>query len=210
MIPTAHPVSDLLDAYATGTISDGMGLLVASHLTFCAACRSEVAAREAISGALLQDGDEAAPSPGCLDRILARIDALPAPLPVPIAFSILPAPLRARVGVDLGDIRWRFVMPGLSEHRLPGFAGEDVRLLRGKPGLRILNHTHEGDEATLVLQGRLRDGGREFARGDVSLAGHTNTHRPEIVGTETCVCLIVLGGRMRFTGLVGRVVNLFG
>jgi putative transcriptional regulator len=67
-----------------------------------------------------------------------------------------------------------------------------------------------GEEATLVLTGRMRDGAREFGRGDVALADASHDHHPRIVGNETCVCLVVLTGPMRFTGPVGRALNLFG
>ena len=120
----------------------------------------------------------------------------------------MPYPLLERLGGDAERIRWRFILPGLADHRLDGFEEEQVILLRGKPGVRILPHTHSGEEATLVLAGRLRDGGREYQRGDVALADHTHDHRPEIVGNETCVCLVVLTGRLRFTGPIGRALNL--
>ncbi len=75
--------------------------------------------------------------------------------------------------------------------------------------MRILQHTHVGDEATLVLTGSMRDGDRLLSRGDVAFADQNDDHHPEIVGDETCVCLVVLSGPMRFTGPVGRALNIF-
>jgi putative transcriptional regulator len=172
-----------------------------------------VARLEALGGALLASGEAAETSPGCLAGALARIAvaerpaATPAPAPDPTL--PLPAPLRARLGIAACDIRWRFLLPGLSDYRLDGFEGEEVRLLRARPGLRILQHTHAGDEATLILTGQMRDGDRVYARGDVALADETHDHHPQIVGSEPCVCLVVLSGPMRFTGRVGRALNLF-
>lgn len=208
---TAHATPAMLAAFACGTLAEGMSLLVASHLTLCPTCQSRVAAHEAICGALLRTGDDEAPSAACLDGVLARLaeDEPVPPARVVSAPSATPTPILAHIGGDIEDLRWRFLLPGLSEHRLDGFEGEDVRLLRAKPGVRILSHTHTGDEATLILSGRMRDGDRTFERGDVSVADDTDEHRPEIVGSDTCVCLIVLSGRMRFTGSVGRVLNLF-
>ncbi len=92
------------------------------------------------------------------------------------------------------------MVPGVLEHRLDGFPGEEVRLVRADPGCRILQHSHSGDEATLVLTGALRDGTQVFTRGDLSLAGAQDEHSPEVVGSETCVCLLVLSGPLRFSG----------
>lgn len=211
MTPTAHASSELLAGYASGGLSEGMTLLVASHIALCPPCRSRVARFEAIGGALLRDGDAMAVSPGCLEGALARIQQK-AEIDRPrsmVADSSLPPALVSRLGMGLGEIGWRFLLPGLSEYRLKGFEGEDVRLLRARPGVRILQHTHVGDEATLVLTGEMRDGERTLARGDLAFADQSDEHHPEIVGHETCICLVVLSGRMRFTGPVGRALNLF-
>jgi len=210
----AHVSNEMLSAYADGSLSDGMSLLVASHLTFCPTCRDKVARLEALGGALMALEDPAEPDPACLSRVMARLDA-PEPADEPEGRALpetdvpMPSPVLERLRAEREAIRWRFLLPGLSDHRLEGFDdGEQVTLLRGRPGVRILPHTHCGDEATLVISGRLRDGDTEYAPGDVSLADHTHDHRPEIVGTETCVCLVVLSGRLRFTGPIGRALNL--
>ncbi len=212
---TAHATPEMLAGYAQGTLSRGMSLLVASHLTYCPECRDKVSRLEALGGVLLRDtpvADVTAPS---LASVLARIDAGAAE-PVAEAFEsrdeqapFLPAPVRALLAAGGKEIRWRFLLPGLSEYRFDDFDGESVSLLRARPGIRILAHTHEGNEATLVLRGQLRDGDRVYSRGEVSLADHHDDHRPEIVGDETCLCLVVLSGNMRFTGPVGRALNIF-
>lgn len=208
---SSHVSNEMLAQYADGSLSSGMSLLVASHLTFCAVCRDKVARIELIGGVLMALEGPATTDPGSLTRVLDRLGEpdSPATAPeVPAGEATMPYPLLERLGANEDRIRWRFLLPGLADHRLAGFEGEHVTLLRGKPGVRILPHTHSDDEATLVLSGRLRDGGREYSRGDVALADHTHDHRPEIVGDEICICLIVLSGRLRFTGPIGRALNL--
>lgn len=198
----AHGTPELLTAYADGSLSEGLSLLVASHLTFCPACRRRVGRLEALGGALLRDGASVAPSPSCLAGALARTAGAEAPplaaeeppVPAPLAASPLPAPLRARLGLAAEDICWRCLLPGLTEHCLTGFEGEEVRLIRAVPGTRILQHTHVGFEATLILSGRMRDGDRVFVRGDLALADATDDHRPQIEGPEPCLCLMALTG----------------
>jgi putative transcriptional regulator len=64
-------------------------------------------------------------------------------------------------------------------------------------------------EATLVLQGTLCDGDARYAMGDVALATSDDDHHPRAEGSEDCICLTVLGGGVRFTGPLGRALNLF-
>jgi putative transcriptional regulator len=205
-----HPRPDHLSDYAAGSLSAGMSLLVASHLTFCPHCRDWTARLETLGGAFLQDQRAegvAAPDLGC---VLPRLDRAGAPqreAPPEDDDPVLPRPLRQALGQRVDAIRWRFLLPGLADHGLHGYASEDVRLIRGRPGTKIPMHTHEGEEATLVLAGYLQDGGSTFGCGEVSVAGPDDNHRPQIVGDRDCICLSVMTGPMRFTGRVGRVLN---
>ena len=58
-----------------------MSLLVASHLTYCPACRDKAARLEALGGALLAEASAVAPGPRCLEKALARIAAAEAAEP---------------------------------------------------------------------------------------------------------------------------------
>ncbi len=209
----ARPGDEILADYASGTLSPGLSLLVASHLTYAPESRARVAALEAIGGAMLSAEPPTAAPPD-LAATLARLDGAPDPAPAPPARrpgSVLPAPLLAELGADETALKWKFRLPGLSECVLDGFGeDEEVSILRARPGASIFSHTHSGVEATLVMSGRMLDRGRELVRGDVSIATDEVDHRPRILGTETCYCLIVMTGSLRFTGPLSRALNLFG
>lgn len=203
----------MLADYAAGGLSEGFSLLVATHLTYCPACRREVARAEALGGALLAEGSaEIAGRSPSLDAVLARIAVPEDPAPVrlrPATGSVLPVTLQDRFGADEDGLPWKFRMPGLYECVLDGFEDESVSLLRARPGTGMFAHTHRGEEATLILSGTMKDGDRLYRRGDVALADDRDDHRPEIVGDETCICLIVVAGRLHFTGRFSRMLNLF-
>ena len=121
----------------------------------------------------------------------------------------LPRPLAAAVGQPLGELRWRFRVPGVAEAMLDGDPDERVSLIRVRPGHGVPAHTHTAVEATLVLQGTLHDGAACFAPGDVAVATDADDHQPRAGQGEDCICLTVLGGSVRFTGTLGRALNLF-
>jgi putative transcriptional regulator len=192
---TKHAPTELIADYAAGSLSPGMQLLVASHLSLCPDCRDRAARVEALGGALFAEVEPVAPSPGCLARALARIACCGAETAAARRRDgRLPEPIRLRLPASIGALPWRPLLPGLAEWRLEGFASEAVGLMRGRPGTRMLAPGHCGREARLVLAGRLEDGGRSYARGDLALPRLDRERCPEAVGDEPCLCLVVQPG----------------
>lgn len=206
----AHPTHEHLAGYANGALSEGMSLLVAAHLTYCPACRDEVRRVERLGAALMMASETPEEiRPPSIEACLAALDE-PAREPEPPAdpHGVLPMPLRRAMPGTLDEANWRFRLPGLHEYIFPDYEGEHVSLMRARPGVNIFHHTHEGEEATLILSGEMEDGGQIFRRGDVSLADETHQHKPKIIGDELCYCLVVMSGSLRFTGPVGLALNL--
>ncbi|MEL6979010.1 MAG: cupin domain-containing protein [Pseudomonadota bacterium] len=205
--------AELLTAYAAGEISPGLALLCETYLAVDDRDQGFVSMAESVAGAALRDAPQ--PCAAAMDRnaLFARLDEPDetdrgrhaAAAPALASAEALASP--ARLGER--SIPWRFRMPGLSEHVLDGFGAEKVSLMRARPGSRLPQHTHRGFEATLVLAGAMKDEDRVLQRGDIALCGQEHDHHPEIIGDETCYCLVVVDGGLRFTGALGRAFNLF-
>ena len=206
---THRPPTEMLARYATGSVSPGLALLISTHLDTAADSRSIVADLDAAAGALFGGEPPAPLAPDALDRVLARLNT-PAQEPRHPDPGPLPQSLADRIGIDFDRIPWRFRLPGLSEYQLEGFGPESVSLLRARPGAGIPQHTHQGEEATLVLTGAMQDGDAVYRAGDVALAGEDDDHRPRIIGDEVCHCLVVMSGPLRFTGVLSRALNYLG
>lgn len=208
---THRPSDDLLADYASGATPPGLSLLIAAHLTYAPESRTRVAAFERLAGALMAESEAADPGGMSLDAVFARIDAgEPEPAPsAPLDAGPLTSPVIRAIGQPFDAIPWRFRLPGVSEYALDGYGDERVSLLRARPGASVPQHTHQGLEATLVLQGALSDQGIVYRQGDVALNDEEDDHRPEIVGDELCYCLIVQTGGLTFTGRFSRVLNYF-
>ena len=193
---SGHAPNGMIADYAAGALSQGMSLLVASHLTYCPACRDKAARLEALGGALLAESEAVAPEPRCLKGALARIEAPCGPDAAAgePAAAPLPRPLCQRLGKPLRELRWSRIMPGLSAVWLRGFRGERVGLMRASPGVRIEAHRHSGPEGTLVLAAAMRDRERTFRCGELALADESVEYAPEAVGGEPCLCLLVQTG----------------
>lgn len=209
MNPRHHPGEELLLDYASGAADEGLALIVATHLCFCAGCRRTVALAEAAGGALLE---ETAPlDPGALDAVLARLnEAAPVSAPAPSRDGT-PSPLRPYLGGDLSAVRWRGMGPNLAFANLFRRGRIRVRLLKGAPGADTGGHGHRGLEYTLVLAGGFTDETGCYAPGDLQVATPQTRHNPVADPGEPCINLSVTTAPLRFDALVPRLAaKIFG
>jgi putative transcriptional regulator len=213
--PRHHPSGALLLDYASGAMGEAEALAVATHLVYCPACRGEVARIEAMGGALLDTLPGAEIDAGAFAAVLARLDAAPvAEVSATAAASIgvpqIPLPLRDYVGPRFEAVAWRRLLPGVSEAVFPVGAGDRrVSLLRVRAGVGVPQHTHEGTEFTLVLQGAFDDGQGLYGIGDLQVTDGTIDHRPTALSGDDCICLAVVERTLRLTGPIGRWLNRF-
>lgn len=82
-LPRHHPDEGVLLDYATGVIRRPFCAWIATHLTFCPACRTEVTRLESVGGAVIERSRPVALTPTCLDTVLARLDQAEKPCAVP-------------------------------------------------------------------------------------------------------------------------------
>ena len=206
-----HHIDDAtLMAYATGSLPEAFNLIVATHVSLCDTCRATVESFDAVGGAVMDSAQTATLSADSLDRALARLD-VPADKPVLSAprGGTLPGPLIDYVGGDLENVRWRPVGMGVKQAILPTSSEASARLLFIPAGTAIPDHSHNGREMTMVLQGAFLDDHDRFARGDVEIADNHVHHQPMADIGEDCICLAVTDAPLRFKGLIPRIVQKF-
>ncbi|MDJ0684416.1 MAG: ChrR family anti-sigma-E factor [Alphaproteobacteria bacterium] len=216
--PTHHLSDELLMDYASGALDEAGSLFVASHLTLCPHCRARLQALEAVGGALLDDIEPVSMADGAFDAIMAKIDAAgsanenaaPAEAERVVDGTVLPAPLRKYLGVDLDGVQWRKKGGGVAVAPVPGMGPEaNAFLLKVEAGRAVPQHSHGGNEFVMVLKGGYSDASGHFGRGDVELADDDVDHQPIADDGEECVCLAVTDAPLRFTGKTGWLLNMF-
>lgn len=120
-----------------------------------------------------------------------------------------PLAIEAFLGMPLGEVAWKKVMPGFAEYKLPDMDGCEVSLLRIDGGKAMPVHTHHGSEITLVLQGGFADDHGHYGVGDIAYADSEVNHKPVADEGEVCICLAVVDAPLELTGPLGRLVNPF-
>jgi putative transcriptional regulator len=206
-----HPDDTLLVAYSAGGLDEAMALILGSHLSYCAQCNASVALGEHIGGILL---DELAPVPLATDALaktLARLDIKTAPKIAPTSNDNTPPPLRAVLGRDLSEVRWRKMGPRLGYVTLYRRGPVAMRLLRGAPGTDVGLHTHRGMEYTLVLRGGFTDETGTYGPGDFQIASPDTKHNPVADTDGDCINLAVTTASLEFEGILQKFVGrMFG
>jgi putative transcriptional regulator len=208
-----HPDDALLMAYAAGAADEATSLIVATHLHYCAICRMRTTQMETIGGSLLEELTPQPLASGALEATLAKLDQVKPyerPRRTPSRDGT-PGILRAYLGGDLRDVRWRKMGPQLSYAPLFRRGGVAARLLRGVPGAESGTHRHQGLEYTLVLQGGYTDVTGSYAPGDLQVMEDGQRHNPVADPGEDCINLAVTTGRLKFDSLIQKIAApIFG
>lgn len=206
-----HPDPELLAAFSSGTLPLSQALSVSVHLERCSECRANLFRLNTLGAELMADLPPQAGSEQLKSEVLAKLDETPAAIP-PKALrqSSIPAALRQFVPNSYDDLPWEYHGPSIRSVTLcVDTNGARVEMIRIKPGGRVASHTHTGDEITVVLEGSFSDETGVYREGDFVLCDARHVHRPVATKDRECICLAVTNAPLRFTGMLGRLINPF-
>jgi putative transcriptional regulator len=205
---------ELLLRYAAGQLRPAPALVVASHLAMAPSSRRLIAGLEAVGGAVLDEEPMAELSAGLFERTLAMLDA-------PIRPESA-APVRSHERLDMGIAipsplarrsigPWKWLGPGMRYARvdMPEDPDHNLILLRVPAGRALPEHSHSGEEYTLVLKGSFHDETGRYEVGDLILEDEETDHTPMVDVQGECICLAAIEGPMRIKSWLGRMVQPF-
>lgn len=204
---------ELLLAHAAGRLPEPVALAVATHLALSPDARARYARYEALGGVLLDRLEPEAIAADGWERLAARLDeeetASPPKPPTDRDRLLLPRPLRDYVGESLDRLKWRRYGPVAEAELKLGTPGYRTSLLRVRAGRAVPQHTHEGQEITVVIEGAYHDALGHYRRGDLVIADSAIDHQPQADEGQDCLCLAVTDAPLRLTGPFGWLINPF-
>jgi putative transcriptional regulator len=216
---THHPSEEIIAAYAAGSLDEASSLALATHLTLCPTCRRVCEGFEELGGNLVVEMAAETLRPDALTATLARARAVTEnqatarnavrPVFAQETRPLFPMPLQYYVGGDQGAAKWKALGPGIQHMPLIADGASTARLLRIAPGKSVFEHSHEGNEMTIVLRGSYQAGGETFRRGDLEMADGDVSHRPVAGMDDVCICLAVTDAPLRFGNWLGRLMQPF-
>ena len=204
----------LLLRYAAGQLRPAPALVVASHLAMSPSSRRIVAGFEAVGGIFLDEEPMADLSAGLFERTLAALET-------PVRPESL-APARSHEALDMGVAipgplarrsigPWKWLGPGMRFARvaMPEDPDHNLVLLRVPAGRTLPEHSHSGEEFTLVLKGSFHDEMGRYCVGDLIHEDEETDHAPMVDTDGECICLAAIEGPMKIKSWLGRMVQPF-
>ncbi|AKS47402.1 anti-ECFsigma factor, ChrR [Octadecabacter temperatus] len=202
---THHAPDALLAAYAGGSLPKPFALAVAAHISLCLDCRAAYEAHLATGGAVLESTSSEAVSEGLKSNVLDLLDAPVTEKPVYQRSGAFPGPVMEALKGK--PPRWKSLGMGVRQSILSDGRDGSVRLLYIPPGRAVPDHSHNGLELTLVLQGSFSDETGRFGVGDLEVADQTLEHTPIADAGAPCICLAATDAPLRFNSFVPRLLQ---
>lgn len=209
-----HPDARFLTDYTAGSLPEEQALCVATHLHYCAACRLKVRELTELGSLLFMQVAPAAVPAQDFDRLMARVDALPAKALAPSAATVsslsstaLPRPLHKLAHGNIETLKWRRVGKSFRYSRLQvGNSQRETSLLHIKAGGNVPHHRHAGDEITVIIKGSFSDQDDKYGVGDFIVRTSGEQHRPVASQDEDCLCLSTLDKPIIMSNLFYRLL----
>lgn len=201
-------------AYASGSLSNCLSVVAAAHVAMCDHCRANVRKAESLGATLLEISDPEQMSADAMSAVFERIDCSDWVQPQSRKQAIIEfgssstLPVLRVLDCELDELRWKIAGPGVAIHMIEkNTDGSSLYLLKVRPGHKLPDHGHHGQEMTLILRGAYRDQIGRFAPGDVADLDEGIEHQPVIEEGEDCICLIATEAPARFKGIVPRLLQ---
>jgi putative transcriptional regulator len=209
-----HPDIASLMCCSAGSQPEVFAAVIASHLSVCPDCRSEVGKLQRLGVALFEGlpvAEMASDAPVVAMRASEAYGEAGSNCGPDKVAGDVPRPLAHVLGPRLDDLAWRWAAPGVETFQIPLSEGAegDLRLYRVKPGRALPEHGHRGQELTLVLRGHYTDELGTFGPGDVADVDGDVNHSPVACPEHGCICLTASDGSMRFSSAFVRMMMPF-
>lgn len=212
-----HPDHNQLVKFVTGDLNPAWSLVVSAHVDMCPHCQGEVeAVTEELAEAQLEDGNEVLYEAGfgnMMNDIMELEIAVPKDTVKEKAFLELdgrkfelPRALSRFAGKTDS---WSKLVGKLWQAPVDmGEAGKGHFIFMERGG-SVPEHTHRGNELTLVINGEFEDGHRHYDTGDFILMNNSHTHTPVSNHSDGCLVFSYVDEPLHFTSGLARLLNPF-
>jgi putative transcriptional regulator len=213
-----HPSISLLEAFAKGELSACWSVPLAAHIEFCSKCRNLVHSLEsALALSELEDDDFSQPEALDFDFDVDSIMSLPQQMKSPLHAQAPDSVVEVngeRIQVPRvirqcykDSLNWTPALNKLSFASLGAESESRLYLIYIAAGATVPQHSHRGNELTLVLDGQYTDAMGEYNTGDFVQLGSNHSHSPQTTADEGCLVVSMVDAPLHFTEGWSRLIN---
>ncbi len=212
---TSNDRDDTITDFVAGNLSPAKHALMSCVVALNSKAAQKAAFETQIAAAFMSDVSPVALSPLFMGEALAKLppqDNAPVAANDPQIHRMAPKLLRDLMnGQGLRDVAWKFIVPGVAVHDvLESRRTKDrdrLYLFRTKAGMKMPEHSHQGEEWTLILSGSYVAEGQRYARGDLHIADEATHHAPKVDTGEDCICLVMTQGPLKMKRWAPKIVQ---
>ena len=214
----SHPNDNLIKAFVEGMLPSADALLVSAHCDMCSQClhktriftdnaaKDVFATHDDVDSNIMREYVSMFESITFDDTLLDSIHTEHKPRYVTIegrSFA-LPATL-ARFADSVGE--WTHLVGKLWQASVDIGGDHCAHFIFMEKGASVPEHTHKGNELTLVIQGQFADGITSYSSGDFIALNEKHTHSPTAQRHEGCLVFTILDEPLHFTSDWAQLVN---
>lgn len=215
----SHPNTQQLQQYVAGDLNPAQALIISAHCDMCKHCQQRVEqinssyAQEAFSGAETGIEDPQ------LKQMMEQILALPAAekvdkttdddlVEIELDGKFFPLPRALKRFAGHTD-SWSRLLGKLWQTHVDLGDGLKGHFIYMEKGGNVPEHTHKGQEMTLVLDGEFEDERGLYKTGDFITTDASHTHTPQSNVNEGCLVFSIVEEPLHFTSGLARLLNPF-
>lgn len=212
-----HPTDNVLTCYSAGDLNPASSIMMSAHLEFCSHCRQRVAELEDTQARELT----LTPSEPLSNELNDMLENILSQQQTPQ--NKIKEAIDAHIEVNNKAFR---LPRALQRHedkigpwsRLPGNIKRAHVATSGHCKMNFIymdcdsslpQHTHQGQEITLVLAGEFMDEHATYKPGDFILQTSQHQHSPKTRADQDCLCLTLLDAPLHFTSGLATLLNPF-
>lgn len=218
-----HPSSQQLREFAAGVMEPTLALMVSAHCDLCPRCQhnlqqcmqeladealydtpSSSEEELALFANMMQDIIETPQSPPVFNS--SQLSATASTLELDGKSFVLPRSLGKFANKTRG---WKKLVGKLWQAQVDLGGDTRAEFIYMEKGGSVPEHTHRGNEWTLVINGEFEDGANHYETGDLILLDSEHTHTPVSNDPDGCLVFSIVDKPLHFTSGIARLLNPF-
>ena len=212
-----HPTDTKLVSFAEGDLSSAGSLLVSAHCDMCKDCRHKVMLfTDNLASQVFCDEDDhksiSREFVSMFESITHNSDLIDVPdtqdahqtIELEGRKFIIPATL-GRFSNRMGE--WSHLVGKIWQSSVDIGGGYLAQFIYMEKGGSVPEHTHKGNEYTIVLDGQFKDGNAVYESGDYIALNNSDVHAPVSEVDEGCLVFSVIDSPLYFTSGWAKLIN---